>query len=164
MISPLQLLALECHARAHNGGLGDPTLLSLVRGAREGDVGCASSCAANLELMQMMDERPCVLVTLDAVSTIPRAEVEALAEAVGRVVGHRSEYPLISLLRRLAPQHETLAHLDRIAREHGYTQAGSDERIHGRTDEHHPECVLPTWHADDCLTGDYERAYHERSE
>lgn len=37
MISPLQLLALEHYASIHNCGLGDPALLSLVRGARDGD-------------------------------------------------------------------------------------------------------------------------------
>lgn len=71
MISPLQLLALECHARAHNGGLGDPVLLSQVRGAREGDAGCMRSLAANLEIMHQMGERVCVLVTLDEIVTVP---------------------------------------------------------------------------------------------
>jgi hypothetical protein len=128
VISPLQLLALECHARAHNGGLGDPALLSLVSDNRAGDSDAEQHLASQLEMMSLIGERPCVLVTLDAVTTIPRYEIEALALAVGQVVGHRHEYPLINLLRRLAPKHETLTHLDRIAREHGYLQAGSDER------------------------------------
>jgi pyruvate-formate lyase-activating enzyme len=131
-ITAVQLLALEAHARAHNGGLGDRVILDLIAMARHRhDPLCGQaqrSLVANLEIMTQMGERPCVLVTLDGATTIPRDEVEALALAVGRAVGHRDEYPLINLLRRLAPKHETLAHLDRIAREHGFVQAGSDER------------------------------------
>lgn len=132
-MTPLQLFAIEAHARAHNGGLGDHALLDQIKCARDPRDSkvqrhCERSLAVQLEIMAQMDERPCVIVTLESCTTIPRDEIEALAGAVGSLAGHRHEYPLIRLLRRLAPQHETLAHLDRIAREHGYMQAGSDER------------------------------------
>jgi hypothetical protein len=60
---------------------------------------------------------------------ITDTEVDALTTAVGKLIGHRNEYPLISLLRKVDPGNETLAVIDQIARKHGYVQAGSDERL-----------------------------------
>jgi hypothetical protein len=60
-------------------------------------------------------------------------EVDALAAAIGQMVGLAAEYPLVSLLRKLAPAHPVLVAMDRISREHGYVAAGTDERLATQT-------------------------------
>ena len=58
-------------------------------------------------------------------------EIDALARAVGQSVGHPHEFPLVSLLRKLAPAHPLLITMDRVSREHGYAAAGTNERLPG---------------------------------
>lgn len=62
---------------------------------------------------------------------VPGDEVDALAKAAwdARTPGGRAHDALVSLLRRIAPEHETLARMDELARRSGYRRAGSDERF-----------------------------------
>lgn len=62
--------------------------------------------------------------------TPTKDEINALSAAAWELQRRYAHFPhLVSLLRKFAPQDEGLAHLDRLAREHGYKQAGSDERL-----------------------------------
>lgn len=71
MISPLQLLALEAHARATD----DAALLERVRIAREQRASKVRDHADRaltdtLEMMRLQGERPCTLVTLDSIRAL----------------------------------------------------------------------------------------------
>lgn len=62
---------------------------------------------------------------------IPDDEVNALASAAwrARTRGRDTSDALISLLRRIAPEHETIERMDALARQAGYRRAGRDERF-----------------------------------
>jgi hypothetical protein len=61
---------------------------------------------------------------------IPADEIEALATAAWSQ--GRGCDALVRLLRRIDPDNEVIRTLDARAREHGYLQAGSDERLPDR--------------------------------
>lgn len=127
MISPTDLLRLEAHARAHNGGMGDHFLLGAVRDARAGQ---SKAAMYHLEMMRCLSERVCVLVSDEAIATIPDDEIDALATAAWD--SGRGNDRLVRLLRRIAPSDRVLVTLDARARGAGYVQAGSDEPIDTR--------------------------------
>jgi hypothetical protein len=59
------------------------------------------------------------------------SEVAALNAVVAQIRGQASEWPLISLLRKLDPESPILAQMDEIARQAGWAQAGSAEILPG---------------------------------
>lgn len=127
MISPSGLLRLEAHARAHNGGVGDQKLLEVVRNARCGGFTQLDAARQASETMRQFGERVCVLVSDEAIATIPDDEIDALATAAWD--SGRGNDRLVRLLRRIAPGNGVLATLDARARASGYVQAGSDELL-----------------------------------
>lgn len=89
-----------------------------------------------------------IAVNVSTIAEISDDEIEALSTAAWNQ--GRGCDPLIRLLRKIDPGNETLAILDSRARDHGYIQAGSDERS--------PEGAA----ADEALRREVMGAQHDR--
>lgn len=129
MIDHVALLALDALSLA---GLGDPALRALVEGYRaEWGRAIARQLESRLQMLRATvgPEQPaiCCVVTDRTVAEIGAGDIDALATAAWNA--GRGDDRLIRLLRKIAPRNETLAHLDARAREYGFVQAGSDERL-----------------------------------
>lgn len=78
--------------------------------------------------------RPEIVADGEAITPVSDAEIDALRHAAWHARSKTHGDALISLLRKLAPDDETLNLMDRQARRAGYVCAGSDELLPGVTE------------------------------
>lgn len=75
-----------------------------------------------------------IIASDDTIDPVTDAEIDALRHAAWHARSKASSDALVSLLRKLSPDDETLRLMDRQARRLGYVHAGSDELLGGVTE------------------------------